>query len=624
MPLSSDNQRRLSDVQGVIQSVDPVMLPEKLAQHPRYPRVESLLASYLGNIGLGYWTSGDAAEQSRRRMARAILFLTQVLGGQMAIQQIAATKETTKAKSAQLLLTELTQMLALYRRDLPVPPVPTPRIVAVSPAPQPPDISPVQAQLASGGPLVPPPEPAPDPIPVAPEPPPTPVYRMPKSILARTIVGADLEAIRNRARWPTRPGHATQFAKLATNPADFPFEAGHVNLVLTNVDNFFRALQLADLMERLGRVQVNIEECLDAAQSAFTSYNQVVAAANEDKRKLIGLAMKIVGGGLAAVGGPLGGLLGNLLVEGIEKVVHIALDAAAVSKKASDALSTTGAGKAVEFIEGKLQAKMFLTPASDASIADIKTRLRLQFAEFRTDIVNAIKHGVNEVTHVVEVPGRAVTADQRRSAVMALLWTMFEKRLKLISGDYLVAAVQDELTELSADLVTKVYATFKLNHFQFADKGDLARYFELRFLARLVLDLSQQDKSVPDKVVDAFVRLGVVGKWTKGFGIFGKSGDQERAEIRAAGKIRYGGRHASEREKLMLRTMCKFIDQRVQPMDVALGRIRAEAVDNQMKDYARAVTDYVEQMKSQGTESQVTAQSLEEIGNFTGQSRTRR
>jgi hypothetical protein len=54
MPLSSDNQRRLGDVQGVIQSVDPVMTPEKLALHPRYPRVESLLASYLGNIGLGY------------------------------------------------------------------------------------------------------------------------------------------------------------------------------------------------------------------------------------------------------------------------------------------------------------------------------------------------------------------------------------------------------------------------------------------------------------------------------------------------------------------------------------------------------------------------------------------
>jgi hypothetical protein len=377
-------------------------------------------------------------------------------------------------------------------------------------------------------------------------------------------------------------------------------------------------------LERLGRVQVNIEECLDAAQSAFTSYNQVVAAANEDKRKLIGLAMKIVGGGLAAVGGPLGGLLGNLLVEGIERVVHVALDAAAVSKKSSDALSTTGAEKAVEFIEGKLQAKMFLEPASDASIADIKTRLRLQFAEFKTDIVSAIKHGVNEVTHIVEVPGRAVSADQRRSAVMALLWTMFEKKLKLITGGHLAAAVQDELAELSADLVAKVYAAFKLNHFQFADKGDLARYFELRFLARLVLDLGRDNKSVPDKVVDAFVRLGVVGKWTKGFGIFGKSGDQERAEIRAAGKIRYGGRHASEREKLMLRTMSKFIDVRVQPMDVALGRVRAEALDGQMKDYARAVTDYVEKMKSEGTESQVTAQSLEEIGTFIGQSRARR
>jgi hypothetical protein len=74
----------------------------------------------------------------------------------------------------------------------------------------------------------------------------------------------------------------------------------------------------------------------------------------------------------------------------------------------------------------------------------------------------------------------------------------------------------------------------------------------------------------------------------------------------------------------MLRTMSKFIDVRVQPMDVALGRVRAEALDGQMKDYARAVTDYVEKMKSEGTESQVTAQSLEEIGTFIGQSRARR
>ncbi|MSP87441.1 MAG: hypothetical protein EXQ92_01315 [Alphaproteobacteria bacterium] len=323
--------------------------------------------------------------------------------------------------------------------------------------------------------------------------------------------------------------------------------------------------------------------------------------------------MKIVGGGLAVVGGPLGGLLGKLLVEGIEKVVYIALDAAAVSKKASGALSTTGAEKAVEFIEGKLQTKMFLTPASDDSIADLKTRLHLQFTEFSSEIVAAIKHGVNEVTHVVALPGRPPNAAQRRSAVMALLWTMFDKKSKSITGDILVAAVQDELTELSEDLVANVYATFKLNHFQFAAHVDLARYFELRYLARLVLDLSHQNKSVPEKVIDAFVRLGVVGKWTKFSGIFGKSNKQEREEIRAAGKFRYGGNHASEREKLMLRTMCIFIDQRVQPMDVALGRVKAGELDIQIEVYARAVTDYVEQMKLKGTESQLTAQSLERL-----------
>ena len=198
MPLNTDNQRRLSDVQGVIQSVDPTMTPIRLAQHPRYPQVESTLVSYLGNIGLGYWISGDAAEQGRRKMARAILFLTLVMGGQQAIQQIDKNKEAAKKKSAQDLQTELTSMLALYRQSL--------------------------------------------------------------------GAGAGSEAIWNRVRWPgPPPARATQFDLLVNNPDDFPFNVAHVNFVLTNVDHFFGAIQLADLMERLEKVRVNIAQCLDAA-----------------------------------------------------------------------------------------------------------------------------------------------------------------------------------------------------------------------------------------------------------------------------------------------------------------------------------------------------------------------
>lgn len=410
-----------------------------------------------------------------------------------------------------------------------------------------------------------------------------------------------------------RPPYATRWDSLASNPNDFPFKAADVNTLLNTLDNAFNALELAGLVSDFERIRVNIDECLDGADQAFISFNKVVAEANEQKKKWIGLAMKIVGGGLSAVGGPLGGLLGNLLVEGAQHVIKIAIDAASVSAKATE-LSKTAAEKATSFIEEKLQKKLFIVPESDASLFDLKTKIRRLFPELVDDVIKALKHGINEVTGVVKVDRPPLTDPQRRSATMDLLWTVFDKNLKAVTDDFLVAATQAHVTELTNDVTAAVLGSFKLNHFQFADKSDLKRYFELRYLARLTLDLAAQSKDPPGAVVDAFVRLNIVGKWAKGYGFIGKSSDQMRAEILAAGKIRIGTHHVSEREKLMLRMMCKYIDQRVQPMDVALGRRRAADIDAAIQKYAKDVTDYVERMKREGRGSDVTAEKLEQLG----------
>ncbi|MBM3601867.1 MAG: hypothetical protein FJX35_27040 [Alphaproteobacteria bacterium] len=625
MALSSNNIRRQEQVRTGIQVIDPQLTPEVMERHPRYPRTETLLSTYLENCGLGYWSSGDQPEQARRNLARAVIFLKQVMGGSQVQTQIPTIKTEVKAAAAQLLTTQLTQLIRQYRSEIPSASAPSPRVVTSSSTQTQPDITPQQSIVVESAPLVPPPR---DEEPRIPEAPPAPtieiqVFRTP--VRHQVITGADLEAIRNRARWMTRQSYATQWTALAQHPSDFPFTADNVNTLLVAIDTAFTALRLAELVSDLERVRFNIDECLDAAEKGFTAFNKVVAAANEEKQKWIGLAMKVVGTGLAAVGGPLGGLVGKLLVDGVQHLVSIAVDAAAMSAKASELGSTTAATKATEFIQGKIQNKLFLKPESDASFSALKTKIRLQFTQLVVDVMKAIKLGINEVTGVIEVPGESPPPTlQHRNAAMALLWKVFDKKLKLVTGTYLLAATQDHVTDLTNDVVGAVMRSFSLNSFQFADKGDLERYFELRYLSRLVLDLAAQRKDAPDAVVNEFVRLNIVGKWTQ-LVLRGPGGDQQRADIRAAGKIRYGLRHVSEREKLMLRSMCKYIDQRVQPMDVALGRRRASEVDDAIKQYARDVTDYVEQMKSQGRESEVTAESLEALADYSGTStRTRR
>src|SRR5262245_19533589 len=125
MPLSSDNLRRLEQVNAGIQVVDAGLTPQVMSAHRLYPKTETLQATYLTNCGLGYWTSGDAPEQSRRNLARAVIYLKQVMGGSNAQAQIATIKSDAKEKKAQLLSTELTALVQTFRSGLPVTPVVT-------------------------------------------------------------------------------------------------------------------------------------------------------------------------------------------------------------------------------------------------------------------------------------------------------------------------------------------------------------------------------------------------------------------------------------------------------------------------------------------------------------------
>jgi len=618
MALSSDNLRRQEQVRAGIQVIYPQLTPEVMERHPRYPRTETLLATYLSNCGLGYWTGGNQPEQARRNLARAIIFLKQVMGGAQVQTQIPTIKTEVNAASYETLSTQLTALIGLYRSETPSPPSPPPRLTTTTSTQTPPDITPQQAVIVESAPLTPPPRDEPPAIPVAPPAPETTLARTAPLLRVRVFDVEDQAALRNRAKWLTRPSYATQWSAMSRHPDDFPFSKTNVNSLLIAMDTLFTARDLAALQKGIEGVRTNINASLGSAHKAFIEFNKVVAVVNEEKQKYIGLAMTIIGGALSAVGGPLGGLVGKLLVEGVQHVVRIALDAAAVSAKATELGSGTAATKAAEFIQSKLQDKLFLKPESDTSLESLQTDIERQFNKFFDDIVDAIWHGINNVTGVVKVPGKPTPSeDVRSSAAMALLWKVFDKELKLIAGDDLQRAAHQHMLHLSDGVINSITAAFGLNRFKFAEKPDLQRFFELRYLARLVLDLAAQRKDPSDAVVNELEKLNIVGKWTQ-LVVFEPNGDQQRATIYAAGKIRYGKRHVSEREKLMLRTMCKYIDQRVQPMDVAFGRRRASEVDDAIKQYARDVTDYVKKMKSQGRESEVTAESLEALADYSG------
>jgi len=94
MALSENNKRRLDQVRAALQMTDPSLTTQVLESHPSYPSTETGLGIYLGNCALGHWSSGDVAEQARRSLARAAIFLRQVIDGVEAQTEMATIKDT--------------------------------------------------------------------------------------------------------------------------------------------------------------------------------------------------------------------------------------------------------------------------------------------------------------------------------------------------------------------------------------------------------------------------------------------------------------------------------------------------------------------------------------------------